>query len=206
MADDFDSSIGGGFDGVFEPHGPVERLVEVMRGLDPEWSLAAWMSERAEEDLNLLNADLGRKRLHHEQRIHRIERLLERVEPSPKVHDGQRNLFDAFDLKAPSPVKLRIQEEDALEPEPEAGPVSHLLSFIPGDHHLDDPLLAIVAQNILMEMERLGAAGEPASLDQILRHLGSLGITEDEIDEGIDHLLMRGVIIEIDDDVFILDD
>jgi hypothetical protein len=46
--------------------------------------------------------------------------------------------------------------------------------------------------------------GEPvATLDVIFKRMSTLGVSEDEIDEAIDHLLSTGGIIEVDDDCFL---
>ena len=46
--------------------------------------------------------------------------------------------------------------------------------------------------------------GEPvATLNSIFQRMLSHGVSEDEIDEAIDHLLSTGAIIEVDDDCFL---
>ena len=69
----------------------------------------------------------------------------------------------------------------------------------------DDPLLAIACQSVVMSVEMALAKGEPvATLQNIFDHTRGSNIEDDETDEAIDHLLTTGLMIEVDDDCFIL--
>ena len=58
----------------------VQRLVEVMNGINPEWRLEKWLSEQANMTLELITADLGREKLAIEQRLHRLEAIGRRLD------------------------------------------------------------------------------------------------------------------------------
>ena len=73
------------------------------------------------------------------------------------------------------------------------------------DANTDDPLLAIACQSVVMSIELELARGEPvASLQSIFDHTRSSNIEDEEADEALDHLLTTGLVIEVDDDCFIL--
>ena len=56
-----------------------------------------------------------------------------------------------------------------------------------------------------MSIEAEIARGEPvATLEKIVTEMDSRGVSYEEIEEALEHLLMNGSIIEIDDDCFIL--
>jgi len=56
-----------------------------------------------------------------------------------------------------------------------------------------------------MSIELELARGEPvASLQAIFDHTRASNIEDDETDEALDHLLTTGLVIEVDDDCFIL--
>lgn len=56
-----------------------------------------------------------------------------------------------------------------------------------------------------MSIEQELARGEPvASLQAIFDHTRSSNIADDETDEALDHLLTTGLVIEVDNDCFIL--
>ena len=68
----------------------------------------------------------------------------------------------------------------------------------------DDPLLAVACQNLLMVIDGELAKGKNhATLELIVIELDKSGISFEEIDEAIEHLLMSGAIIEVEDDCFI---
>lgn len=183
----------------------LERLCDAMQGVDPDWRLEEWLISVAEEEISLLQMDLERERLRLEQRMHRVESISKRIEPEEVVERGQRNLFDCFDL-VEQPVRAPYVEREDVEGNEEPHPAKALLSYLPGEIG-DDPLLAVVAQLILFEMNNLIDGGqEMVSLENILEIMDKRGIGEDEVDEAIDHLLLNCAIHEIDDDCFIPDE
>lgn len=180
----------------------LERLCDAMQGVDSDWRLEEWLINVAEEEIALLEMDLERERLRLEQRMHRVESIAKRIEPKEVVEQGQRNLFDCFDL-VEQPVNMPYVENVNLDESEEPHPAKALLSYLPGEIG-DDPLLAVVAQLILIEMNALMDGGlEIVPLNEILKVMNGRGVGGDEVDEAIDHLLLTGAIHEIDDDCFI---
>ncbi len=177
----------------------VARLWETMLRLDPSWNLAGWLDERAEEELELVEAHLGREKMRLEQRLHRIETLVKRLKRQREVADQslmndpmQKNLFDVFDGEKP-------KREDAPDaPESDEPVVSGGILGIE-----DDPLLAIVAEHILgtIEVASLEDAS-PVHFDDLIGVLNPMGISVDEVDEAIAHLLQHRFIIELEQDLF----
>lgn len=180
----------------------LERLCDAMHGVDANWNLEDWLIKKAEEEIELLRMDLSRERLLLEQRLHRVEAISNRMDPVVEIVDtGQRNLFDCFNLE-PETVPKVMTRDEADEPHP----ARILLDYMPGEMS-DDPLLAVVAQMVLLEMDTiLGKGAEMASIEQIADALTDRGITCEEMDEALDHLLMSGAIHEIEDDCFIPDE
>ena len=191
----------------------VQRLVEVMNGINPEWRLEKWLSEQANMTLELITADLGREKLTIEQRLHRLEAIGRRLDPL-EDHDSdpfQRNIFDCFDLNVDPSLnglgKRTANSEDSIDLEKNMDatlhPAHNFLELLP-DEESDDPLLAVVCQMLLIHVEAEMAQGQPcATLETIFKHLTSSGISPEEIDEALDHLLMNGTLVEIDDDCFV---
>ena len=67
----------------------------------------------------------------------------------------------------------------------------------------DDPLLAVACQNLLIVIdEELAKGKDSATLETIVTELDKTGISFEEIDEAIEHLLMNGIIIEVEDNRF----
>ena len=92
-------------------------------------------------------------------------------------------------------------EESGLN---DSHPVNTFLELLP-DSQGDDPLLAVACQLLLMTIEAEVAKGEPvATLGKIVTEMDSRGVSYEEIEEALEHLLMNGSIVEIDDDCFIL--
>ena len=125
------------------------RLWDTMLRIDPNWDLAAWLEERADDELELVEAHLGRERLRLEQRLHRIETLVKKLKRQREVagpdllgDPHQKNLFDIFDKTVNTQSSETIPEEND-EPVVSGG--------IMGVD--DDPLLAIVAEHILGTIE-----------------------------------------------------
>ena len=172
-----------------------------MLRIDPTWDLSGWLEERADEELELVEAHLGRERLRLEQRLHRIETLVKKLKRQRQVagpdllrDPHQKNLFDVFDETATS----KESNEDPLENDE---PV--VSGGIMGVE--DDPLLAIVAEHILGTIEVASLEdSSPLHFDDIIDGLQPMGISVDEVDEAIAHLLQHRQIIEIEQDFFSL--
>lgn len=191
----------------------VQRLFEVMSGINPEWQLEKWLSEQALMSLELISADLTREKRVIEQRLHRLQALGRRLEVSG-LQEGdpfQRNIFDCFDLQIDPNMnglgKRTAQSEDDIDlqsnTEVALHPASSFIELLP-DEESDDPLLAVVCQMLLIHVETEVSKGQLcATLETIFKHLHSSGISHEEIDEALDHLLMNGSLIEIDDDCFV---
>ena len=177
------------------------RLWDTMLRIDPTWDLSGWLEERAAEELELVEAHLGRERLRLEQRLHRIETLVKKLKRQRQVagpdllrDPHQKNLFDVFDETATS----KESNEDPLENDE---PV--VSGGIMGVE--DDPLLAIVAEHILGTIEVASLEdSSPLHFDDIIDGLQPMGISVDEVDEAIAHLLQHRQIIEIEQDFFSL--
>ena len=175
------------------------RLWDTMLRIDPTWDLSSWLEERADEELELVEAHLGRERLRLEQRLHRIETLVKKLNRQRQIagpdllsDPHQKNLFDVFDKTATSKESYEYPIEND-EPVVSGG--------IMGVD--DDPLLAIVAEHILgtIEVASLEDSG-PVHFDDIIDGLQPMGISVDEVDEAIAHLLQHRQIIEIEQDFF----
>jgi hypothetical protein len=186
----------------------IQRLCGVMSGLDPMWTLEAWLKQQATMAMELISSDIAREKKISEQRLKRLEDIAKRLNPSTAelIDSGQRNLFDCFDLdydKSMLGLGARAvdREESGLS---ESHPVNTFLELLP-DSQGDDPLLAVACQLLLMTIESEIAKGEPvATLGKIVSEMDSRGVSYEEIDEALEHLLMNGSIVEIDDDCFIL--
>ena len=186
----------------------IQRLCGVMSGLDPMWTLEAWLKQQATMAMELISSDIAREKKISEQRLKRLEDIAKRLNPSTAelIDSGQRNLFDCFDLdydKSMLGLGARAvdSEESGLS---ESHPVNTFLELLP-DSQGDDPLLAVACQLLLMTIESEIAEGEPvATLGKIVSEMDSRGVSYEEIDEALEHLLMNGSIVEIDDDCFIL--
>ena len=191
----------------------VQRMSEVMSGINPEWQHEKWLSEQALMTLELISADLNRDKRVIEQRLHRLQALGHRLEVKTAQEGDpfQRNIFDCFDLQRDPNMnglgKRTAQSEDRIETEHniEAAlhPASIFIELLP-DEESDDPLLALVCQMLLIHVETEMSKGQPcATLETIFKHLDSSGISHEEIDEALDHLLMNGTLKEIDDDCLV---
>ena len=186
---------------------PVElrELWEVMLRLDPHWNIEKWLAKRASEELKLVESNLAKEKMRLEQRLSRVTVLAERMRrrgiqiDEIKWNDPhQRNLFDIF----PHEQEGEELEQEGAEPIEEEHPAAILLDYLPGETG-DDPLLAIVAQHILLEMDELLSEGNlPVSLDKLGDALESQGINPDEVIEALEWLLHQGEISEVDEDKF----
>lgn len=184
---------------------PVRRMAEVMHGLDPEWNINAWLTQQAEQTLALLRHDLKREQLLLEQRKFRLDDLTSRIEPDSMGKDEhQMSIFDCFGLDQDRIFSgLSQRKEGSRVEEGEAHGAEAFIELLPDDQG-DDPLLAVACQLVVMIIDGEIEKGEPvATLNAIFQRMLAHGVSEDEIDEAIDHLLSTGAIIEVDDDCFL---
>ena len=183
----------------------VKKLVDAMLGIDPNFKLEDWLVEKANQELKILKLDLERERIQLSQRLHRLETLQNRVEPEDirEIPKGQTNLFDCFDL--PLPIKhLANRIEEIVDEEPH--PAGTFLNLLPDDG-CDDPLLAVTAQMMLiLAQEKVGKGESWIEIRDLFLPLTENGISEEECNEALDHLLMTGQIHEVDDDCFVPDE
>ncbi|MAK94827.1 MAG: hypothetical protein CL994_00545 [Euryarchaeota archaeon] len=176
----------------------VARLWETMLRLDPSWDISEWLDKRATEELELVESHLGRESLRLEQRLHRIETLVKRlqrqrevVERSTWIDPHQKNLFDVYEKNA----EKKESREDDVE-----GDAAVDFGSLDAD---DDPFLAIVSEHILGLIEESIESGEEQlHFDRLVAELEGFGIRTDEIDEAVAWLLQRRVIIELEEDSF----
>ena len=130
---------------------PVRRMAEVMAGLDPDWTINAWLTQQAEQTLALLRHDLKRERLLLEQRKFRLDDLERRLDPSHETKDEhQMSIFDCFGLDEDSTFTGLSQrgEQQRME-EGEAHGAEAFIELLPDDQ-VDDPLLAVACQLVVM--------------------------------------------------------
>ena len=183
----------------------VKRLVDTMIGIDPNFEIEDWLIQKANEDLALIELDIERERKQLEQRIYRLESLAKRLAPEDirEVPKGQTNLFDCFDI--PLPLKhLTNRIEDITDEEPH--PAGTFINLLPNDG-CDAPLLAVTAQMMLIvAQEKVGKGASWIDLEDLFSPLLENGISQEECDEALDHLLITSQIHEIDDDCFIPDE
>ena len=96
----------------------------------------------------------------------------------------------------------RIEEIADEEPHP----AGTFISLLPDDG-CDDPLLAVTAQMMLiLAQEKVGRGANYVELDELFTPLANNGISPDECNEALDHLLITGQIHEVDDDCFVPDE
>jgi len=182
----------------------IAQLWETMLRLDPSWDISIWLDERAKEELQLIEGQLGREKLRLEQRLHRLETLAKRLKRQREVVEGvvwkdphQRNLFDVYDTGN----KLE-NEDDGINNENEGFPAVDYTNLDFGD----DPLLVIVSEHIIHVMEVLNSKGiSSVHFDLLTQELSEIGINDEEVDEAISWLLQRQMIIELEQDQFSLD-
>jgi hypothetical protein len=163
--------------------------------------------------LELITIDLSREKVSIQQRLHRLEAIGRRLDvlDTQDADPFQRNIFDCFNLEVDPSLnglgKRTAVSEDHIElsktSEVALHPANNFLELLP-DGESDDPLLAVVCQMLLIHVETELSQGQHcATLETIFKHLNSSGISPEEIDEALDHLLMNGTLIEIDDDCFV---
>ena len=203
MPDEDNAEKKGGFS--FETSGmpdSIRKLIDVMVAINPEWSLVEWLEQVAEEELNMLSADIDKELLHYEQRIHRLTNISRRmgleINQKNNVDKLQKNLFDCFNLEIEN--KNNVGNEDEYAEAPPS--IGFLLNSIPGELS-DDPFLVVAAQLVLLEIEKAESM-ELHSLTgtAIFERLNDRGLTEPEIKEAIEHLLSQGTILEVDEDEY----
>ena len=180
----------------------VARLWETMLRLDPSWDISTWLDERASEELQMVEGQLGREKLRLEQRLQRLETLAKRLKRQREIAEGvvwtdphQKNLFDIYEPEEKNKTSSNLEEEEDF-------PAVDYTNLEIGD----DPLLAIVAEHIMHILESLAVKGEVSMhFNLLLQELGAIGIREEEVDEAITWLLQREMIIELEQDYFSLD-
>ena len=184
----------------------VQKLCEVMIGIDPHWSLDEWLQQQAMASLELISSELEVEMKTAEQQLKRITDIKNRISNSTneKGQQNQMNLFDCFSIEYDkSIIGLGSRAVSNDENYSESHPVSAFLDLLPNEQG-DDPLLAVACQNLLIVVDEEIADGKDfATLEVIVTELDKSGISFEEIDEAIEHLLMSGAIIEVDDDCFI---
>ena len=184
----------------------VQKLCEVMAGIDPNWNLDEWLRNQANASLELISSELDVELKTAEQRVKRITDIKNRITNSDSETEqpGQMNLFDCFSIEYDkSIVGLGSRAVSNDENYTESHPVSAFLDLLPNDQG-DDPLLAVACQNLLIIIDGEISNGKDfATLELIVTELDKSGISFEEIDEAIEHLLMTGAIIEVEDDCFI---
>ncbi len=184
----------------------VQKLCEVMAGIDPNWNLDEWLRNQASASLELISSELEVELKTAEQRLKRITDIKNRIANSDSETEqpGQMNLFDCFSIEYDkSIVGLGSRAVSNDENYTESHPVSAFLDLLPNDQG-DDPLLAVACQNLLIIIDGEISNGKDfATLELIVTELDKSGISFEEIDEAIEHLLMTGAIIEVEDDCFI---
>jgi hypothetical protein len=181
----------------------VQRLWETMLRLDPNWDMHAWLSERATEEMKIVEANLGREKMRLEQRISRIEALANRMGRERELAEEdphQCNLFDVFGTDSP-PTQEIVEEEEDWEPHPAAAHIGYI-----SDDAGDDPLLAVCAQAILVHIEDCAVRDAlPVDLEGLGAALIPRGIDSEELVEALEWLLEQGRLIEVAENEFILD-
>ena len=182
----------------------IAELWETMLRLDHSWDISMWLDERAKEELQLIEGQLGREKLRLEQRLHRLETLAKRLKRQREIAEGvirkdphQKNLFDIYETENKHGIEIGKNEDDV-----DGFPAVDYTNLEFGD----DPLLAIVSEHIIHVMELLNSKGlTSVHFDLLLQELSEIGIRDDEVDEAITWLLQKQIVIELEQDHFALD-
>ena len=66
----------------------LQRLWDTMLRLDPDWDMFEWLTERAKEELKIIDANLVREKMRLEQRIARLEALANRIGRDVELDEG----------------------------------------------------------------------------------------------------------------------
>ena len=79
----------------------VQKLCEVMAGIDPNWSLEDWLRNQASSSLELISSELEVELKTAEQRLKRITDIKMRITNVSESNDSpnQMNLFDCFSIE-----------------------------------------------------------------------------------------------------------
>ena len=85
----------------------VARLWETMLRLDPSWNISTWLDERASEELQMVEGQLGREKLRLEQRLHRLETLAKRLKRQREIAEG---LFGPTRIKRISSMFMTLRK------------------------------------------------------------------------------------------------
>ncbi len=182
----------------------LQRLWDTMLRLDPDWDMYEWLTERANEEMKIINANLGREKMRLEQRIARLEALANRIDRDIELDENgtrQCNLFDAFGPNSPAIEDDCGDIVEGWDPHPASAHLNYLPSGIS-----DDPLLAICAQTILVHLEQKAVDDQmPVTLEDLGVALIPRGIDSEELVEALEWLLEQGSIIEVEQNEFILD-
>ena len=149
----------------------------------------------------MLEVHLGRERLRHEQKLHRIENLVKQLKRKRETAQGttwmdphQRNLFDVYEAKEDATTGQSGQIDEIV-------PLVDLGSL--GSD--DDPILTIVAEHIISTIEEVDPSRNGVHFEAISKALGTIGIRTEEVDEALSWLLQRSMVFEMDQDVFVID-
>ncbi len=179
----------------------VQRLWDTMLRLDPDWDMNNWLIERAEEEMKIIEANLGREKMRLEQRIARLEALANRIGRDIELNEGGTRQYNLFDVFGPTEHTEEIEEiDDGWEIHPASAHMNYL-----SDDAGDDPLLAVCAQAILLHLEVKDAEGEsPITLESLGLALVPRGIDSEELVEALEWLLEQGTIIEVGENEFVL--
>ena len=181
----------------------IAQLWETMLRLDPSWDISTWLDDRAKEELQLIEGQLGREKLRLDQRL-RLETLAKRLKRHREVAEGvvwkdphQKNLFDIYDDEKKQDLEIQNSENEI-----DGFPAVDYTNLEFGD----DPLLAIVSEHIIHVMELLISKGLTSiHFDLLLQELSEIGIREEEVDEAITWLLQKQIVVELEQDHFALD-
>lgn len=180
----------------------LQRLWDTMLRLDPDWDMNGWLIERANEEMKIIEANLGREKMRLEQRIARLEALANRIGRDIELDaEGTRqcNLFDVF-----GPNHSVEESQDIDDDAWEIHPAAVHLNYLPADIG-DDPLLAVCAQAILLHIELKAADGQlPITLESLGVALIPRGINSDELVEALEWLLEQGSVVETGENEFVL--
>jgi len=182
----------------------IRKLIDVMIAINPEWNLMEWLEQVADEELNMLSADIDKELLHYEQRMHRLTSISRRmgfdISLNKNVDRFQKNLFDCFNLEIDEKMKNDVIADEELGEAPPS--IGFLLNSLPGELS-DDPFLVVAAQLVLVELEKAESVGEHSLPGrEIFSRLENRGLSEYEIKEAIEHLLSQGTILEVDEDEY----
>ena len=169
----------------------VQKLCEVMIGIDPNWSLDEWLQQQAEASLELISSELDVEMKTAEQRLKRITDIKNRMSRSTneRDHQNQMNLFDCFSIEYDKSIiglgSRAVSNDDNYS---ESHPVSAFLDLLPNEQG-DDPLLAVACQNLLIAIDGEIAGGKDfATLEFIVTELDKSGISFEEIDLSLIHI------------------